>query len=417
MSYSRVISVLSIFILLSFNSYAQHTFSIVAVDTATGEVGSAGASCIDNSLIISDLLPGKGAIHSQALWNNNNQQYAHTLMEKGYTPSQILDSLYASDADGAPEDRQYGIADFDDNDIPRTAGFTGTDNSDYKNHVTGYNYSIQGNILAGQHILDSMENRFLRATGTLAERLMYGLQGGNVAGADTRCLDNNTSSLSSFIRVALPSDTGDIFYLHLNVGSTPDSLEPIDSLQYLFSSINSDCSVMKADFTLSADTINLAETTGKFLITDNSQFVSSRHWDINGVIKTNEEVFFHTHYYTGVYPVTLAVSNMDCKDTLTKNVVMINQTGVNDIFATNDGLVSIYPNPFTSETNISIDNSIVNDVQYFSLFDLLGRELLRLPKLRSSTFTLARNGLSSGVYYYQIILKNNPSLSGKIVIE
>ena len=51
-------------------SSAQDTFSIVAVDSITGEVGSAGASCLDDSdiaggvFIISDVLPGKGAIHT-----------------------------------------------------------------------------------------------------------------------------------------------------------------------------------------------------------------------------------------------------------------------------------------------------------------------------------------------------------------
>ena len=42
------------------------TFSIVAVDLETGEVGSAGASCISGSIIISDVHPGLGAIHTQS---------------------------------------------------------------------------------------------------------------------------------------------------------------------------------------------------------------------------------------------------------------------------------------------------------------------------------------------------------------
>ena len=46
--------------------YLFATFSIVAVDTQTGEVGSAGGSCIANSIIISDIHPGIGAIHTQS---------------------------------------------------------------------------------------------------------------------------------------------------------------------------------------------------------------------------------------------------------------------------------------------------------------------------------------------------------------
>ena len=58
-----------------------------------------------------------------------------------------------------------------------------------------------------------MENQFLSTDGSLSDKLMASLQGANIAGADTRCLDDGTSSLSAFIRVANPHDldmTGDI---------------------------------------------------------------------------------------------------------------------------------------------------------------------------------------------------------------
>ena len=87
---------------------------------------------------------------------------------------------------------------------------------DYKNHIVGPNYAIQGNILSGQAILDSMEARFLATPGPLADKLMAALQGANVPGADTRCLANGTSSLSAFLRVAKPNDLPGAFYLDLN---------------------------------------------------------------------------------------------------------------------------------------------------------------------------------------------------------
>ncbi|SVC36246.1 uncharacterized protein METZ01_LOCUS289100, partial [marine metagenome] len=59
------------FLLILFisESYSQDTFSIVAVDPVTQEVGSAGASCINGSIIISDVHPGIGAVHTQSYWN------------------------------------------------------------------------------------------------------------------------------------------------------------------------------------------------------------------------------------------------------------------------------------------------------------------------------------------------------------
>ena len=80
-----------ILILCATQINSQDTFSIVAVDTITGEIGSAGASCIDESqieggaLIISDVIPGRGAIHTQSYWNVSNQLNANNRMvEKPY---------------------------------------------------------------------------------------------------------------------------------------------------------------------------------------------------------------------------------------------------------------------------------------------------------------------------------------------
>ena len=218
----------------------QHTFSIVAIDTATGEIGSAGASCLDASaistgvMIISDILPGRGAIHTQAQWNSANQNAARTRMLAGDSPQQVIQWLVANDVQGDPSVRQYGIVDTDGNGVPRSAGYTGANCFAYANHITGPGYAIQGNILLGQGILDSMEARYLRTTGTLAERLMAALQGANVPGADTRCLSEGVSSLSAFLRVSKPWDIGRSYYLELLVDQTPFGQEPIDSLQTLF---------------------------------------------------------------------------------------------------------------------------------------------------------------------------------------
>lgn len=218
----------------------QDTFSIVAIDTITGEIGSAGASCIDDSqieggaLIISDVIPGRGGIHTQAQWNTTNQQNAHNRMAEGLSPQEIIDWLKTHDAQNNPTVRQYGIVDFDSAGHARSAGYTGVNCMDYKNHITGPNYSIQGNILLGQQILDSIEAGFLNTEGSFAEKMMAALQGAKVVGADTRCTGNGTSSLSAFIRVARPGDPIGGFYCDLNVPSVPTGMEPIDSLQTLF---------------------------------------------------------------------------------------------------------------------------------------------------------------------------------------
>ncbi len=265
------INIILIFLL---QSCLFSTFSIVAVDINTGEVGSAGGSCIANSIIISDIHPGYGAIHTQSYWMSANQSYASSLMEEGYTPSEIINLLQENDIQNNPSIRQYGVVAIDSGnnygylyeeecseiedtywngatnsgelgectDIPisSSASFTGENCSNWKGHINGIGYAIQGNILLNEDVLNQMEYNFLNTNGTLDQKLMAAMQGANIPGADTRCLDEGISTLSAFIRLAKPSDDNN-YYMDLNVNSvipyysqTGLWLEPIDTLQTLY---------------------------------------------------------------------------------------------------------------------------------------------------------------------------------------
>lgn len=226
--------------LIPYIALAQHTFSIVAIDTVTKEIGSAGATCLSGiqyppgAKMISDIIPGRGAIHTQAWYRETNQLIARSRMLAGDSPEQIIAWLLDHDEENTPEFRQYGIVDLDSMGSPRTAGYTGELCDSFKNHISERNYSIQGNILLGQQILDSMKSRFLNTHGTLADKLMAALQGAKVIGADTRCFQYNTSTLSAFIRVAKWGNKEDSLYLDLNVPALPYGYDPIDSLQILY---------------------------------------------------------------------------------------------------------------------------------------------------------------------------------------
>ena len=226
---------------ISFAGTSQDTFSIIAVDAETGEVGSAGASCVDLSNFagletgfLGELFPGEGAINSQAAYTQSNQVNARNRFNTGDTPQEIIDWLVANDVQNQPQQRQYGIVRLIDGS-PQSAAHTGVDCFDYKNHITGPNYSIQGNILLGQGILDSMEARFLRCNGDLSCKLMAAMQGANVIGADNRCTDNGTSSLFAFLKVAQPNDSFGNPTLSLGVEfQDGQGIEPIDRLQIEF---------------------------------------------------------------------------------------------------------------------------------------------------------------------------------------
>lgn len=245
---SLVFGVLALFFFRELKS--QDTFSIVAADSTTREVGSAGASCVDlfsagfsDPSFLGDLLPDTGAMNTQAFYLPQNQNNARARMRAGDTPTEIINWLAKHDAGGDPTVRQYGVAGFS-GDEALSAGYTGSSCIDYKNHITGtingISYSIQGNILLGQEILDSMEYNFIHATGDLSCRLMAALQGARVTGADTRCTPDGTSSLFAFLKVAQPSDPYGQPSLKLGVRTHDNSrIEPIDSLQVLFDAVHS----------------------------------------------------------------------------------------------------------------------------------------------------------------------------------
>lgn len=238
----RILSFCLLFLSLSMGAYAQHTFSIVAVDPVTGEIGSAGATCLafeDGALAISDIVLGVGAIHTQSFWSPVNQNAARVRMEAGDSPQEIIDWLIANDVNGDPSARQYNVVDLNAGS-PRSAAFTGPNCFAEFIHITGPNYAIAGNILISEDVVNDMETAFLNTSGTLADKLMAALQGAKRPGADSRCLDDGVSSLSAFLRVADPSDTDSSYgnlSLDLNVWVTSTVFEPIDALQEAYDNI------------------------------------------------------------------------------------------------------------------------------------------------------------------------------------
>lgn len=242
--FKNQLKMLTALLILTFSSYGygQHTFSIVAVDPVTGEIGSAGATCLDiddlngeeGALVISDIILGVGGIHTQSFFTFEIQAQARARMEAGDSPQEILDWLMNNDPQH--QTRQYGVVDLigGPGGTPRAVGFTGSSNGNFANHIVGPNYAIQGNILLSQDVLDDMETGFLETTGTLADKLMAAMQGAKRIGAQTSCASNQTSSKSAFLRVAKVED---LFtnYGHLtvdfNISKTAFAEDPIDVLQ------------------------------------------------------------------------------------------------------------------------------------------------------------------------------------------
>lgn len=159
-----------------------NTFSIVARDPASGMFGVAASTKFPAvGVLVPYARSGVGAIATQARVNPLLGYDGLDLLERGHDAEETLDILL--DSDPEPEQRQVGIVDARGN----AAAHTGTDNDPWRGHVTGENYAIAGNLLAGEEVVFAMARAFEATVGEpLAERLVRALEAGQAAGGDKR---------------------------------------------------------------------------------------------------------------------------------------------------------------------------------------------------------------------------------------
>lgn len=157
------------------------TYSIIARDTGTGELGmgvQSKAFAAGNRA-----MHAKGGLVVVAHQASANPMYGAIgveLLEAGYSPQEALDIMVASDE--GRDRRQVAILDAEG----RAAAWTGTGSGDYKGHHCGVDYCAQGNSIAGPEVVEALSRSFERSTGHLAERLMDALDAAEAAGGDRR---------------------------------------------------------------------------------------------------------------------------------------------------------------------------------------------------------------------------------------
>jgi uncharacterized Ntn-hydrolase superfamily protein len=157
------------------------TFSIVARDAATGELGIAVASKFFGvGTVVPWARAGVGAVATQSFANTTFGWRGLDLLEQGATPDEVVDILVRHDDD--PERRQFGIV----SSQGRSATYTGSGCLAWAGGRNGADYAIQGNILTGEAVVTSMERVFLESEGSLAERLYAALVAGDREGGDAR---------------------------------------------------------------------------------------------------------------------------------------------------------------------------------------------------------------------------------------
>ena len=157
------------------------TFSIVARDPVTGELGVAVQSrAFRAGAVVSWARAEVGAIATQAAANQTYGPRGLELLELGLSPDEVVEHLTGSDP--GRDRRQLAVIDA----RGRVRAYTGSATSDWAGHIEGDNFSVQGNILAGEAVVKAMAEAFESANGPLALRLMDALDAGEAAGGDAR---------------------------------------------------------------------------------------------------------------------------------------------------------------------------------------------------------------------------------------
>jgi uncharacterized Ntn-hydrolase superfamily protein len=176
-----------------------HTYSIVAYDSATGDLGVAVQSKFPN---VGGIVPwaraGVGAVATQSLGNTAYGERGLDLIALGATAEEALRIVMRTDT--MLEDRQVGIVDAHGN----AASFTGRTAFDWaggrtgapSGHgnvsggkgevIVGHGFTAQANIMVSDQTVKNLAETFERSRGSLADRLMAALKAGQAGGGDKR---------------------------------------------------------------------------------------------------------------------------------------------------------------------------------------------------------------------------------------
>src|SRR5436190_10754046 len=179
--------------LLALPSSAFATWSVIAVDRATGRVVIASATCVDQGDdflkgVQAVVVPGKGVAACQAAVDNThtNQMLVFSELQKGTDPKDIVELLAK---DPAFQSRQFGILDLQG----RAAGHSGLTNGYVSQNIFGQMpgtdvfYSIQGNILRPGNVVPNAVQAFIKTNGAITDRVMAAMEAADGSGGDSRC--------------------------------------------------------------------------------------------------------------------------------------------------------------------------------------------------------------------------------------
>lgn len=256
--------VLAILLLISYATSAQvytakeplvHTFSIVAKDSATGEMAVGVQShWFSVGTAVSWGEAGVGVVATQSFVDKSYGPKALALIKQGFTAQQALDSLKKTDP--GVDVRQVAVIDAKGN----VAAHTGTKCIKFASHITGTNFSVQSNMMLTNKVSEAMASAFRSAAGKpIAERVLAALDAAQKAGGDIR-------GMQSAALIVVPGTANNQPWNDKTVDlRVDDNTQPLKELRRLYTihtayqhMNNGDLAVEKNDMALAMKEYNAA---------------------------------------------------------------------------------------------------------------------------------------------------------------
>ena len=203
-----------------------HTFSIVAYDQQSGQIGVAVQShWFSVGSIVSWAEAGVGAVATQSLVNVSFGPRALESLKKGYSPQKTVEELV--NADEGRDFRQLAVIDAKG----RVATHTGEKCIADAGHIIGKNYSVQANMMLNKEVVPAMSKAFEQSSGPLAERMVAALQAAQKAGGDIR---GQQSAAIIIVRVKSTGKFWEDRLIDLRVEDHPNAVKELARILAVF---------------------------------------------------------------------------------------------------------------------------------------------------------------------------------------
>ncbi len=214
---------------------ASATWSILIADTRTGEIVIGSATCVETIDLRQStpvLISGVGAVTAQSAVDQtgfNRMLIRDRLLQRVPLPS-ILDELGMVDTGHG--NRQYGFITAEGEQLT----YSGFQNADWAGGITGrielgapgpeddIVYSVQGNILSGENVVQDAVDAILNTESDLPGKLMAAMQAAKIAGGDGRCSCSNADPTGCGSPPPMPFKSAHVGYM---LGTRSDDIDAV----------------------------------------------------------------------------------------------------------------------------------------------------------------------------------------------